>query len=150
MAEAHNQFLRGDELENAFFCCVGCVEALDKLHGCLVGPRVGDPQGADGAGDGRVEIRQRRSDGARGESRCVEFVLGVENERRIDGPAMQLIGLMTVQQMEEMPGGAVVVCCCFDTFAALLEVVPIEKHGAKAGSQPVGYSDLIAGSSFGL
>ena len=40
MAEAHNQFLRGDELENAFFCCVGCVEALDKLHGGLVGPTV--------------------------------------------------------------------------------------------------------------
>ena len=45
--------------------------------------------------------------------------------------AMQLIGLMTVQQMEEMPGRAVVVCCCFDTFAALLEVVPMKSMELK-------------------
>src|SRR5262245_28686567 len=53
MAEAHDQFLRGDELENAFFRRVGCIEALNELHGGFVGSAVERPsQCADGTRDG--------------------------------------------------------------------------------------------------
>src|SRR5215813_828587 len=97
MAEAHDQFLRGDELENAFFRRVGCVETLNKLHSGFVGSAVQrTSQCANGAGDGRIEIRQGRSNRPGGEGRCVKLVLGVENKRCIYGTAMQLIRLLTV------------------------------------------------------
>src|SRR5262249_25413622 len=36
MAEAHDKFLRGDELDNTLFCRVGCIEALNELHSGFV------------------------------------------------------------------------------------------------------------------
>src|SRR5262245_50710872 len=97
MAEAHDQFLRGDELENTLFCCVRCIEALNELHSGFVGSAVQrTSQGADGAGDRRIEVRQGRSNRAGGEGRCVKLVLGVENKRRVYGTAMELIWFLTV------------------------------------------------------
>src|SRR5215475_6267732 len=97
MAEAHNQFLRGDELENTFFCGVRCIEELNELHSGFVGSAVQrTSQGADGAGDRRIEVRQGRSNRAGGEGRCVKLVLGVENKRRVYGTVMELIWFLTV------------------------------------------------------
>ena len=75
-------------------------------------------------------------------------MLGVEDERGIDGAAMQLVGLVAVQQMKKVAGGVVVVGRRNNAFAVLLKVVPIEKYAAKAGSEAIGNSDLVAGGPF--
>ena len=151
MAEAHDELFSADEFENASFCIIGCVEMLDEFHGGFIGSSVQRaPQRADSASDGGIEVRQGRGDGAGGESGGIEFMLGVENQGHIDGAAVELIGLLAVQHMEELPGYAVIVRCRFNPFAALVKVVPVEQHRAKAGSQPVGYGDLVARRPFGL
>ena len=77
-------------------------------------------------------------------------MLGIENERHIDGTAVQLVGLLAMQQIEKLSCRAVVVCCCLNPFATSLKMVPVEEHGAKAGGQPIGDGDLGALRAFGL
>ena len=48
-------------------------------------------------------------------------MLGVENQRYVDGAAVQLVGLLAVQQMQEMAGGAVVVGFGIDALAVFMK-----------------------------
>src|SRR6185369_12610469 len=91
-----------------------------------------------------VEIRQSRGDGAGGERRRVELMFGVKYQRYVNGAAVQLVGLLTEEQMEKVAGGIVVIGFCDDALAAGDEVVPIEQHAAEAGGEPVGHRDLRA------
>ena len=90
------------------------------------------------AGDGGIHIRAGARDHARGERRCVEFVLGVEIERRVHRLHPVCARLAAVQQMQEMAADRVVVGLDFDAPAVVAEVVPVEQHRAERGHQAVG------------
>ena len=109
MAEAHDELFRREHLQHSFLSFVRRGKLFDQLHRSLVGAAVQRAaQSADGAGDSGIKIRQRGGDGARGKGRGIELMLGVENQRNIDGAAVQLVRLLAVQQMQKMAGGAVV------------------------------------------
>ncbi len=118
MAKAHDQLFRRHHLQQTFFGFVRRGKLLDQLHGGFVGAAVQRAaQRADAAGDSGIKVRQRGRDGPRGKSGSVELMLGVENQRSIDGAAVQIVGLLAVQQIEKMAGGIVVVgfgveCVC--------------------------------------
>src|SRR3989338_11620147 len=133
MAEAHDEFFGGDKFENALLRLVGRGETLDQLHGRFVRASMqGTAQRADRAGHGRIEVRQGGDDGARGKGRGVKLVLGVKDERNINGAPVELVRFLPVQQMEEVTRAAILVGLCVDSFAAQVKVMPVEKDRAKA------------------
>ncbi len=151
VAKTHNELLRRDHFQHASFRGVRRREFLDQRHCRFVGAAVQRPaQRADGARHRRIEIGQRRYDRARSEGRGVEFMLGVENERHVDGAADKLVGLLAVEQMEKVAGGGLVVGFGVDVLTARVEMVPIKQHRAKTGRQPVCDGELIVTEPFGL
>ena len=151
MAEAHDELFGGQHVHQSFFRLVGRCELLDQLHGRFVGAAMQRPaQRADAAGDRRIEIGQGRNDGPRRERRGVELMLGVKNQRYVDGAAVQLVGLFAVEQMQQVAGGAVVVGFGIDARAVFMKLVPVEKHRAEASGKTIGDGDLIVAGPFGL
>ncbi len=65
-------------------------------------------------------------------------MFGVEDQRGMHGADMAEIGLMSVQQVKEMPTDAVVISVDLDDTAVMGIVVPIEQHGTQRRDQPIG------------
>ena len=65
-------------------------------------------QGADRAGDGRVDVGQRRHDHAGGEGAGVEAVLGVQDQDQVHRPDLVGRRLGPLHHVREVPGEALV------------------------------------------
>src|SRR5258706_806493 len=139
MAEADDHLLFGDAPRHIGLGFVGRVIAADGIERELVGAAVLRPlERADSAGDRGVQVGAGAGDDAAGESRGIEFVLGVEDQRGMHRAYPQLALRLAVQQREEVAGDRVVVGFHFDAPARMREVVPVQQHRAEARHQPVG------------
>src|SRR4029450_8664777 len=63
---------------------------------------------------------------------------------------MQLVGLLTVKQMEKMAGGAVVVGLRVDAPAVFVKLIPVEQDCAEAASESIGHRDLFMARTLGF
>jgi len=61
-------------------------------------------QGADGRGDGAVQVRERRGGHDGRERRRVEAVVGVEHQRHVEGLREDVVGRLAVEHVEEVRG----------------------------------------------
>src|SRR5665213_2888472 len=77
-------------------------------------------------------------DDARGERRCVEFVLGIEVERRVHRTHPGSLRRFAVQQVQEMRADRIVVGLDVDQAAVVARVIPVAQHRAQRGDQAVG------------
>ena len=139
MAEADDDFLALDAGADVGLGLVRRFVALLHLEGDLVGAAVlGPAQCADGAGDAAVHVGAGAGDDAAGEGAGVELVLGVEDQRGVHGGDPALLGLLAVQQVQEVAADAVVVGLDVDAPAVVAVVVPVQQHRAQRGHQLVG------------
>jgi hypothetical protein len=100
-------------------------------------------QRADRTGDRGVHVGAGARDHAGREGRGVEFVLGVEDQRRVHRVDPLLRRLRLVQHVQEVPADRIVVGLDVDAPAAVAVVIPVREHRAEACDQPVG--DLARG-----
>src|SRR4029453_19524788 len=63
---------------------------------------------------------------------------------------MQLVGLLTVKQMEKMAGGAVVVGLRVDAPAVFVKLIPVEQDCAEAASEPIAHRALFMARTLGF
>ena len=83
----------------------GLVDGVEQVHDGFVGAAVQRAlERADGAGDGGVHVGERGGDDARGEGAGVELVVGVQDERDVEGLGGGLGGLLAVEHPEEVGG----------------------------------------------
>ncbi len=111
MSEADDDFVICDAATNVGLSgCVGrCIAPLD-FKGYLVGSAMlGAFERADGACNAGVHIGSGSGDDAGGECGCVEFVLGVEDERDLHGAGPLSAGRGAVEQMKKMRGDGIAV-----------------------------------------
>ena len=59
-------------------------------------------QRADGGGDRRINIGKRGGRDARGEGGGVQFMLGVQHQRDVEGPLHDFIRLLAGERVEEI------------------------------------------------
>ena len=90
--------------------CVDVLVAADvhqQVHHLLVGATVQRSlERADGAGDGRVHVRKRRGDHARRERGGVHLVVGMQDQRHVEGAGGLLVGPLARQHVQEVRGVA--------------------------------------------
>ena len=73
------------------------LDGVEQAHRGLVGAAVErTTERADGAGDGGVNVGERGGDDARSEGAGVEFVIGVQDQRDVEGSGGCFGGLLTV------------------------------------------------------
>ena len=143
MTEAHDEFLVGEHLAHAGDRLLRCVELRNQLHGRLVRTAVQrTAQRPDRAGDRRMHVGQRRGDDAGGERGRVEFVLGIQDQRRIERLAMQLRRRPVVQHVEDVAGDAGIVGLGVDAHAVRVIAMPVHHHRREAGEQAIRDVDL--------
>ena len=107
VAEAGDLFLAGEHAADVLDGVgAGFVDGVEELHGGLVGAAVeGTLEGADGAGDGGVHVRQGGGDDARGKGAGVELVIGVQDEGDVEGVLVAVCGgLFAVEHPEKVAG----------------------------------------------
>ena len=104
VAEAGDFFLLGEHLADVLDGVgTGFVDGVEEAHGGLVGSAVeGTFEGSDGTGDSGVDVGEGGGDDARGEGAGVELVVGVEDERDVEGSGGGLGGLFAVEHPEEV------------------------------------------------
>ncbi len=74
-----------------------------QAHDAFVGAAVQRAlERADGAGDGGVNVGQGGGDDAGGEGGGVQLVVGVQDQRHVQGPDGGLRGLYAVQHPQEV------------------------------------------------
>jgi hypothetical protein len=80
---------------------------LQQLHDLLVRSAVQPAlERADGGDDARMQVRLGRANDAGRERRGVEFMLGVENQRHIEGASISGARLLAAQHVQEVGGVA--------------------------------------------
>ncbi len=106
MAEAGDLFLFGKHLLDVFDGVgAGFVDGVEEAHGGLVGSAVEWAfEGADGSGDGGVDVGEGGGDDAGGEGAGVELVVGVKDKRDVEGAGGGVGGLLAVEHPEEVGG----------------------------------------------
>jgi len=137
--EADDHLFRLNATTNIAFCLIRVGIAPLNLEGDLVGTSVfGTSQRTDGTSDRRVHVGARPRDGARGERGRIEFVLGVQDERRIHRADVAVGCRRSVKQAQNMACDCLVVR--FDVDAATVKriVIPVEQHRTERSQQPVG------------
>ena len=97
-----------------------------------------------------MHVRKGPRDDTRGERRCIELVLRVENECRVETLAVQFLRGLVVQHVQEMAGDAVVIRLGVDALAFGLVTVPVQQHRRQAGEQPVRDVLLVGEVALGL
>jgi len=104
MAEAGDFFLFGKHLPYVLDGIgAGLVDGVEEPHGGFIGATVeGAFEGADGSGDGGVDVGEGGGDDAGGEGAGVQLVIGVEDERDIEGIGGSVRGLLSVEHPEEV------------------------------------------------
>src|SRR5262249_10050897 len=114
-----------------------CVPLLD-LDGRLISAAMfGAAQGANRAGDGRVNVGTGAGDHATGKGRGIELVLGVKDKGLVKRLHMQLCWLPPVQETQKMTRHRVILRLDIDSSAMTRVVMPVKQHGGKTGQQPV-------------
>ena len=105
VAEAHHPHLVGQRLPDPRLGLRRRPDLLDHQHDLLVGAAVERAlQGADGRDDRRVQVGQRGGGHARGERGGVELVVGVQDERDVEGLLLERVGFRAAQHVEEVGG----------------------------------------------
>jgi hypothetical protein len=108
---------------------VALVEFLEGLHYLLVGAAVERPrEGPDAAGDRGVDVRERGGDHHGGEGGGVEAVVGVEDQRHVEGLGGDVVGLLARQHVEEV-GGVAEVPARLERVVAAAEAVVVGQQG---------------------
>ena len=134
VAEADDHFLRLDAAADVGLGFVGRVVALLDVEGDLVGAAVLRPaQRADRAGDRGIDVRAGAGDHARREGRCVELVLGVQDQRGMHRAHPQLARrLRPCSRCRKWPPieSSSVSTSMRRPFVAV--VVPVEQHRIRA------------------
>ena len=104
VAEAGDFFLFCEHLADVFDGVgSGFVDGVEEAHGGLVGSAVEWAfEGADGSGDGGVDVGEGGCDDARGEGAGVELVVGVEDECDVKSASGGIGGLFAVEHPEEV------------------------------------------------
>ena len=83
----------------------GLPQIEQQLHHFGVGAAVERPlQGADGAGDRRIDVGQRGRGDAGGKGRRVELVVRVQDERHVERLDRSRVGTLARQHVEEVRG----------------------------------------------
>ena len=143
MAEAGDLFLLGEHLADVLdWVGAGFVDGVEEAHGGLVGSAVEWAfEGADGSGDGGVDVGEGGGDDARGEGAGVELVVGVEDEGDVEGAGGGVGGLFAVEHPEEV-GGVRESGVGFDDGLALADAIEDgDDHGDLRG-EAVGLADV--------
>ena len=103
MANAHDLFVRSQFPFNVGIDLFFVADFLQHVDHSFVRAAVQRAlQRADGRGNRRVEVAQRRNSHARAEGRCIHAVLGVKHERQIEDIGCFFRGLLAVHQIEKM------------------------------------------------
>ena len=139
MPEAHDFLLFGEHSQNPFSRRSRRFEALDNLHRRFVGAAVQRPaQSADRGRDRGMKIGQSRGDDAGGESRCVEFVLRVQNQRGVHRLRAHLVRRFAGDKTQKLFRDLRVFGLRIDPFAARRKAAPISERGREKPKQPLG------------
>ena len=68
-------------------------------------------------------------------------MLGIENERYINSPPLQLLRFFAVKEKQEMACQAILAAPGIDSPSLVLEAMPVKKHGGEKSEEPV--RDLV-------
>src|SRR3981189_2102109 len=83
----------------------GFFDGIEKAHRGFVGSAMEWAlEGANGTGDGGVDVGEGGGNDAGGEGAGVELVVGVEDERDVEGAGGGVGGLLAVEHPEEVGG----------------------------------------------
>ena len=99
--------MRASASRTHFSAVAGPPAAAQHVHHLLVGAAVQPAlQRADGRDDARMQVRLRRADDAGRERRGVELVLGVQDQRHVQGPHRVGRRFPAAQHVKEVGGVA--------------------------------------------
>src|SRR5439155_1155823 len=102
-AEAHDAGLVRDGLLDPRLRLRRVLDLVDHQHHLLIGAAVQRPlEGADGRGDRRVHVREGGGGDACRERRGVELVIGVQDQRDVEGLHGEGAGLPAEHHVEEV------------------------------------------------
>ena len=139
MAEADDDLLFGNALDDVGFSIIGRVVAALNIEGDFVGAAMLRPtQCTNAAGNRRIHVGAGAGDDARGKCGRVEFVLGVQHQRGVHRPDRQVARFFAVQQMQEVATDGISIGFHVDAFAVHREVIPVQQHRAERGHHAVG------------
>ena len=143
MAEAGDFFLLGEHLFHVLdWVGARFFDGVEEAHGGLVGSAVEWAfEGADGSGDGGVDVGEGGGDDARGEGAGVELVVGVEDEGDVEGAGGGGGGLLAVEHPEEVGCVRESVVGVDDGFDLADAVEDGDDHGDLRG-EAVGLADV--------
>ncbi len=143
VAEAGDLLLLGEHLADVLDgILAGLVDGVEEAHGGLVGSAVQRAfEGADGSGDGGVDVGKGGGDDARGEGAGVELVVGVEDEGDVEGADRGVGGLLAVEHPEEVGGVGERGVGVDDGLAFADAIEDGDDHGDLRG-EAVGFADV--------
>ena len=154
VAESVDQLLPRQHGLDARLGLVRAVESLDELHGRLVCAAVQRAaQSSDGCRNGAVDVALRGGGDAAGEGGGGETVLGVEDQRGVDGAHVHFLGLAAVvaQQAHEVASDGVrravdlaTALRRVDALAEISKVVPVEQHRSERTDELIKDVALLA------
>ncbi len=103
MAKAHDLGLLRQGIHHPFLRAIGRPDVVEHFHRLLVGAAVERAfERSAGARDRGIHVGQGRSRDARGKSRGVEFVIGIENQNRVHHPELPILRHFAVQLVEKI------------------------------------------------
>ena len=142
VAKAHDPFLARQGVTDPLLGAVRPAGRHQNVHHLLVGAAVERAlERADGAGNTRVHVAERRDDNAGGEGRGVELVLGVEDERDIEGLHFLGSGFGLAEHVEEVRGLAEVLARQ-DWEEPLGEAVVVGDGDGDLREEPLGLAEI--------
>ena len=128
----------------------GFVDGIEQAHGGLIGsPMKGTFKSADGTGDGGVDVGQRGGDDARSEGAGVQLVVGMEDERNVEGACSGFGRLFAVEHPEEVCGVGERLVGVDDGFALADAVKDGDDH-RDLGGEAIGFADVCVVAAVGL
>ena len=151
MAEPHDPLLAGQRVQDALLRLVRIEKLLEQFECGFVCPTVQrTAQRADGGRDRRVEVRASGGDQTGSKRGGGQFVLGIEDHRDVQRPAVQLHGGNAAEQPQKVSGEGRLFRLGLDPANIPLVMIPVEQHRRENRQQAVGDLARIGPRSFRL
>src|SRR4051794_17290769 len=105
MADAHDFLLRIDGIVDESVDLIVGADVFEHEHDLLIGATMeGTLERTNGSRDVAIVIARSRSDDTSGEGRCVQLMIGMKNESRVEESFFIRSGFFAANHVEEVPG----------------------------------------------
>ncbi len=122
--KAHDTLFALDRIANIWFGITHLANAQEHAHYLFVGATVQRARkGADGRGDRGIHVSKSASRYTSGKSRCVQLMIGVQDQSHVKDVCSVFIGHFTLEHIKKV-GCSVVIAQRGDWLSAIADVFP--------------------------